>query len=301
MPGANGSDERSGSKRVGRLPVDRDHVGLQPVEAQAHDARIARIREPEPDAASRTRLDLEGNRLAVHGEPVAEPPDGLRGEWREGAVLLEPPIVDQDRLVAIDRWRVLLLDDQEARQTALQGLRASAREAGPDQEGAGIGRGQTVIELAAGRDRLLRQVPDAVHRVGAANAMEMEGQRQGSVVLEGESQLLPGVDPQDRTQPPAKCPDIRILTPGAKAHSHWGGSQFGRNTIPFETLDEAWRRLCLGSQRDTDESGRDAGCEGTSGGHEGRAFRLEDDTALAYSLNRQRPSAACFHRHRRVG
>ena len=241
-------------------PSIGDHIGFQPVEAQAHDAGIAGIGEAKPDAAFPggasirwgTALPLTVSQLP--SRPAGPSPPALEG--RERAVVVQPPIVDQERDVAVDRRRVRLLDDQEAGEAALRRLGAAARDAGPEQEGAGIGRREAVIEPvararpapASGR----RRRPWRSGRARRASA----GTAARRVVPEAQPQLSPcsirrtgpGLT-VEASRHPRPCP-------GASARSfNWRGAP--RAKTRSRQPGRAWRdraRLARGARRERSRS-----------------------------------------------
>ena len=86
--------------------------------------------------------------LAVDVSQLPRRPAGrLAGFGRTAAsapIVGQAPVVDQEGDVLVDLGRRGLLDDQQAAKPALQRLGAAAEHAGPDQEGAGIGRREAV-------------------------------------------------------------------------------------------------------------------------------------------------------------
>ena len=177
-----------------RLAVDADHIGLEVVEADAGRAGVAEVREAKPQARPRRRLDRVRRRLAGNGEKVADPAARRRleraAEGRQRPVGIEAPVVEDDDVLAVDRRRGPFLDDEEPGEATLRRLGARARDAGPEEVGAGVGGREAAVEILPRRDRRLRQPADAVHGVRDAHAVPVQRQRRRRAVLEPDPHLL---------------------------------------------------------------------------------------------------------------
>ncbi len=131
--------------------------------------RRSLTREPG-DTVSATGACLE---LSVTNAPMRPAPAASAAELEildDRAFIVEAPIGDDRQHVAIDLRRIGLIDDERAVKAAAQLLRAERQDARPVTKKPAVWRREAVVEAFAGRDRLLRQAADAVHRIDDANA-----------------------------------------------------------------------------------------------------------------------------------
>ncbi len=135
------------------------------------------------------------SRIAVHGPGVADAPGVARVHEaheivRDARLPVEPPVGEHPHQVAIHGRRVALLDDQRAVKPAPDLLRAAEVRVVP--VGARVRQLELVGEAAAvRRDRRLRHVRHAVHRVGEPDAVEVHRGVRGKRVLDLDAQALP--------------------------------------------------------------------------------------------------------------
>ena len=180
-------------ERLGRLAVDGHHPCRMPLEAQAQDARIGGIDEPQAQPLVGLDRDIE-RRRTVDGQmrPDAAVMGGVvqRTEARlvELSLARQPPIVEHQHDIAVDGDRGRLLDDQHAVKPALELLRRV--EMGVVPKGAGIRRAKAVVEARAGSDRGLGQMRHAVHGVGKPHAVPVNDGRLRQLVDEANANLL---------------------------------------------------------------------------------------------------------------
>ena len=184
-------------ERRHRMAVQRREPDIGALEHDRHDAGIGGIDQPHPEPPL-GRCREPWLAAAIERQPVAEPP--LMGRRNEIAArfLVHParridqPVIDgQQQLVEIRHDR--LLDDQRAIEPAIDLNLGTEPRMIP--EGAGIGRGEDIVEALAGRDRPLRQL-GSVHRIRHAHAMPMDHRRLGQLVDEAHFQGRPLLHPQ---------------------------------------------------------------------------------------------------------
>lgn len=97
---------------LGWLPVDRHHEGAMVFQAQREEPRRGSVDEPQAQPLPGANRDVEKGAL-VGGDVIGRP--GLGGVGgHEGAVGLEPPVLEQQGDVGIDAHRRALVDDQHA-------------------------------------------------------------------------------------------------------------------------------------------------------------------------------------------
>src|SRR5205807_4462951 len=131
------------------------------------DARVRGVHQPQAYTLSGAQLERLANG-AVHRHSVADAAVVARihevGEILDDAGLaVEPPVAEHPHLLAIDRRRLVLLDDERCVQTAADLARAAKVWVIPVR--AGVAKLALVEEAAAlRRYRRLRQSRDAVHR-----------------------------------------------------------------------------------------------------------------------------------------
>jgi hypothetical protein len=160
-----------------RLSVESDHDRLEAGEIEAEDAGIGSIDQTQPDPFARAdhnalrHQGIDGDRVAdaavVHQVmPVVEIVADRSG-------FCQPPVVQHPGQFAVDANGLGLLDDQRTVETAPHLHRAVLVRVIP--EGAGIDGVELVGEGLTGSNRRLRQMRHAIHGVGRAHAVPVDG------------------------------------------------------------------------------------------------------------------------------
>jgi len=153
--------------------------------------------------------------------------------------LVEQPVVQHPHDVArVGRGRCVL-DDQHAVEAALDLLAGTDVRVEPERARV-LGR-ELVGEAAAGLDRRLRDVRDAVHRVRQAHAVPVDRRRLGQVVREANAQRLPQPDAQFGSG------DAAVVGPDAQLAAVDQG-ELGRAGVDVERPDDAGGRRLLGQR-----------------------------------------------------
>ncbi len=143
----------------------------------------------------------------------------------DGAVVLQPPVIDDQHEVAVDLDGYALIDDQDAIEPSGQLLRRS--EVGVKPKRTGIRRGKVVIEALARLDWRLSQVGDAIHGIGQPQAVPMYDRRLMEIIHQTYLQLVALLDPKRRTRAhPIIAPDrSRLLALAAQLRQAWSRMQ----------------------------------------------------------------------------
>ena len=165
-------------KWLGGLAVDGYDSCDMPIDPHSEETIARSIEQPQPQPLIGVHRDIERG-LPVGGE-VRGPP------CIDAAVCTKRPGIEDERDIAVDINALHLIDDQEPIKSAV--LDEARRSVIP--EGAGVGRGEAVVEAVSGRDRSLGQSRNAVHRVRDAHAVPMHGHVGDQLVLEPDAQLF---------------------------------------------------------------------------------------------------------------
>ena len=184
--------------RRNRLAVIRNDRGGQVLEPQAEDTGIRGVDQPQPQALAGPHGDRPG-RAAVDRDGVAHAAFvadvmPVAEVVADRAVVLQPPVVEDPKQIAVDFRRRRLFHDQRAIEAAGElHVRAQMRVI---PKRAGVRRDILVDKTLAGLHRRLGQLRHAVHRVRDAKPMPMDRGRLLQLVLEFDTQLaaLAGTD-----------------------------------------------------------------------------------------------------------
>jgi len=139
----------TGEERLGRLAVDRHHPNLMVLDFDSNDSALAAIDEAKPEPLMGAGMDIR------RGQPV----DGIKRRRVLGietgrdrrAVRAQPPVFDQQHLVAIHRDRFTIADDQRPRHRWAR--LPVAEQAEIAQEGASATQGNREGFFRPGRQR----------------------------------------------------------------------------------------------------------------------------------------------------
>ena len=108
---------------------------------------------------------------------------GLGAKARRNlASRIQPPVLDNGDDLPVDFRRLGLIDNQHAMQAAPLLFPGQRWHRGAVKEGAAVGRREHIVEAALGRHRWLRQAPRAIHGIGNAHALPVDGGRLGELV-----------------------------------------------------------------------------------------------------------------------
>ena len=180
--------------------VARNQPGRQAFEAERKDARIGRVDQAQADALAALQ-GLHQAHLPVHRELLAQAA-GVRHVVEvvevlcNAAIGIEPPVIEQPDQVQVHRRRRVVLHDQRTGQAAVHLLgRAQVRVV---PVGAGVGQREAVGKALTRRHRVLREAGYAVHGIGQADAVPVDGAGVGQLVVQRQVQHRTALETQLR-------------------------------------------------------------------------------------------------------
>ena len=204
------------------MAVECDHKRAMSLESQREHPCIGGVDQSQSQPLTGAHRELVLHRT-VDRECVADPP-GVRHVKGVAEVFADvprrrrAPVVEHPGHVAVDRMRIALLDDERALQAAILLLRALEVRVIPER--AGIDRIELIDEPCARLDRVLREVRHAIHRIGQADAMPVNGGWLFQPVDHGHAQAIPLLDAN------LGAGDLAVVGPGGHGRASRIGQRF---------------------------------------------------------------------------
>ncbi len=229
--------------------------------------------------------------------------------WIDLSVGSEAPVVEHPDFVSAVGEALGVVDHEHAVEPALDLL--GAAYVGMKPEGARVLRDEAIRELSSRRHRVLSDPRHAVHGVGDAHPVPVDGRRLGQIVPQPDDHLLPQPYPEDRSRDlPVVRPDVQeapvdlLRGSGGRAELELAGAGrrrsvagVGRRELPLEALTDGVRGLRGGVGR-LRSRGRGRPASGVCPAATMRERRQEEEGERE-NPTRSGAGIGVSHRHRR--